>query len=77
LRPAALKLVSTKRFVYRPAFDLHSGGILAIIGVRGGSGLSVRRRGEVGEMVRDVLLGLSRDVRVVKSSLGTSSAEIR
>jgi hypothetical protein len=45
--------------------------------VRGGSGLSVRRGGEVGEMVRDVLLGFSRDVRVVKSSLEAGSAEAR
>lgn len=77
MRPAALELVSTKRFVYQPAFDLHSGGILAIISVRGGSGLSVRRRGEVSEMVRDILLGFSRDVGVVKSSLEAGSAEAR
>ena len=75
LRPAALKLVSTKRFVYQPAFDLHSGGILAIVGVRGGSSLSVRRRGNVREMVRDILLGFSRDVGVVKSSLEAGSTE--
>jgi hypothetical protein len=45
--------------------------------VRGGSGLSVRRGGEVGEMVRDVLLGFIRDVGVVKSSLEAGSAEAR
>jgi hypothetical protein len=34
----------------------------------------VRRRGEFVEMVRDILLGLIRDMGVVKSSLEAGSA---
>jgi hypothetical protein len=34
----------------------------------------VRRRSEFGEVVRDILLGLIRDVGVVKSSLEAGSA---
>ena len=79
MRPAALNCVSMKHIVSRPLFDLHSGGILAIDGVTSGrsrSGVSVGR-GQLGEMVRDVLLGLIRDVGVVKSSLEAGSAEAR
>jgi hypothetical protein len=73
LRPAALKFVSTKRIVDQLLFGLHSGGVLAIAGVRSGSGVSARR-GDVGEMVRDILLGFVRDVGAVKSSLEAGSA---
>jgi hypothetical protein len=67
LRPAALNFVSTKSIIVWILFGLHSGRILAIAGVRSGTG-------DVGEMVRDILLGFIRDVGVVKSSLEAGSA---
>jgi hypothetical protein len=55
-------------------YDLHPGRILAIAGMRSGSGVSVRRGGDVGEMVRDILLGLVGDIGVVEGSLQAGSA---
>lgn len=74
LTPAALKAVSIERAACQLLDNLHSGGILAIAGVRSGSGVRVRRGGDVGEMVRDVLLGLVGDIGVVESSLEAGSA---
>lgn len=42
--------------------------------MRSGSGVSVRRGGDVGEMVRNILLGLVGDIGVVESGLKASSA---
>ena len=82
MRPAALKAVSTERIVYQLLNNLHPSGILAIVGMRSGGGVSVRggsgvsvRGVDVGKMVRDILLGLIRDIGVVESSLEAGSAE--
>lgn len=74
MTPAALKAVSIGRTACQLLDNSHSDGILAIAGGRSGSGVSVRRGGDVGEMVRDVLLGLLGDIGVVESSLEAGSA---
>lgn len=67
MTPAALKAVSTERAACQILHNLHSGGILAVASMGSGS--------DIGEMVRDILLGLVGDIGVVESSLEAGSAE--